>query len=84
MNLTNKKRYYKMMTCITLIIMLAMIAGLIYTVVDQISSSAGTWPIIASFLNMLAVLVMGSAFANLFYSHALLLDHVECYKEDYE
>lgn len=81
----NIKRYYKLMGCITLIITLAIIVGLIVRVVDQFNEGAKAWPIIASFLNMLAALVMGSAFANLFYSTAMCECHcnkdTNCHKE---
>lgn len=70
---SNQKKYYKLMSCITLIIMLAMLAGLIVGVIDQFKNKAGFWPITATFLNMLATLVLGSAFANLFYSHGDLI-----------
>lgn len=69
----NMRRYYKIMGCVTLVIMLAILVGLVIGVINQFRSGAGAWPIIATFLNMLATLVMGSAFANLFYSHGLLI-----------
>lgn len=72
MCLKSIKKYYMCMGCVTLAIMIAIIVGLIVTVVSQFSNNAGFWPITATFLNMLATLVMGSGIANLFYSHALL------------
>lgn len=66
---SNQKKYYKLMSCITLIIMLAMLVGLIVSVVGQFKDKAGFWPITGTFLNMLATLLLGSALANLFYSH---------------
>lgn len=69
----NMKRYYKLMSCVTLIVMLAMLVGQIIHVVDQFKVSAGAWPIISTFLNMLATLTLGSALANLFWSHSYVL-----------
>lgn len=54
------------MSCVTLIVMLAMFVGQIVHVVDQFKVSEGAWPIIPTFLNMLATLTLGSALANLF------------------
>lgn len=76
----NKGRYYKLMSCITLVIMLAALAGLIVTVVRQFKASEGAWEIIKTFLNMLATLVMGSAFANLFYSQGIMYDEKDLYE----
>ncbi len=74
----NIRKYYKLMGCITLIIATAIFIGLIVLVVDQFKGNAGWWPITSTFLNMLATLVMGSGLANLFYSHALLLEDRPC------
>ena len=69
----NKRRYYKLMGCVTLVIMLAAIIGLIIKVGGQFTDKAGFWPITATFLNILATLVLGSGLANLFYSHSLMV-----------
>ncbi len=71
-----------MMGCITLVIMVAMLVGLIVGVVSQFKDHAGAWPIIKTFLNMLATLVLGSAFANLFYSHAYLVNDDTTYDSE--
>lgn len=78
----NKVKYYKLMSCVTLLIMLAILIGLVVTVVNQFKDNVGFWPITATFLNMLAALVMGSAFANLFFSHALYIDEKACCKNE--
>ena len=70
----NARKYYKIMSFVTLVIMCAMLVGLVITVISQFRNDAKAWPIIATFLNMIATLVMGSALANLFYSHGLLID----------
>lgn len=68
-----KRGYYKIMGCLTLLVMLGVIVGLIVRVTNQFGDHAGFWPITATFLTMLATLIMGSAFANLFYSHSLMI-----------
>lgn len=76
--------YYKLMSCVTLIIMLATLVGLVITVVGQISDKLAAWEIIKTFLNILAVLTLGSAFANLFFSYGMKLsgDCDECMIDD--
>lgn len=68
-----KRGYYKLMGCLTLLVMLGVIVGLIVRVTNQFSDHAGFWPITATFLAMLATLIMGSGFANLFYSHSFMI-----------
>lgn len=67
----NKSKYYKLMGCVTLVIMVAMLIGLVITVISQFTDKAGAWPIIATFLNMVATLTLGSGLANLFYSQGI-------------
>lgn len=69
----NKKKYYKVMGCVTLVIMLVMLAGLIINLVYEFSDGAGAFEIISTFVNMIAVVILGSGLANLFYSHALMI-----------
>ena len=71
----NKSKYYKLMGCITLVIMLAMLVGLVITVITQFKEKAAFWPITATFLNMLATLMIGSGLANLFYSQGVLIEN---------
>lgn len=73
------KKYYVLMGIVTLIIMVAMLAGQVVTVAEQFKEAQGVWSIVKTFLNMIATLTLGSAFANLFYSHSYLVKDL---KED--
>lgn len=75
------KRYYKIMGCVMVIITLAILTGLIIMVVNQFKDGEAAWPIIKTFLNMLATLTVGSALANLFYSHACVIE--KTYDDDF-
>lgn len=65
--------YFRLMGLVTCIVSLAMIVGLVITIIGQFKDSAKAWPIIANFLNILAVLGVGTGLTNLFYSHANVL-----------
>lgn len=51
-----------------------MIVGLVITIIGQFKDAVKAWPIIANFLNILAVFRVGLGLTNLFYSHAYVLD----------
>ena len=74
MDKSKKARYFRLMGLVTCIVSIAMIVGLVITIIRGFSDSVGAWPIIANFLNILAVIAVGLGLTNLFYSHACLLD----------
>lgn len=71
---SSRSKYYKIMSIVTLIVMCAMLVGQIMNVIDQFGAKVGFLPIVATFLNMLATLTIGSGLANLFYSHGLNIE----------
>lgn len=75
-NTMNKKKanFFRLMGCVTWLIAIAAFIGLIVDVVNLFKASSGAWPIIATFLNMLAVLTLGCGVGELFFSHACTLD----------
>lgn len=77
MSRRNRADYFRCMGLVTCIVSVAMIVGLIITIVNQFIDKAQAWPIIANFLNVLAVLGVGLGVTNLFYSHACVLDEDE-------
>ncbi|MCQ2815539.1 MAG: hypothetical protein MJ227_04690 [Bacilli bacterium] len=76
MSKTQRASYFRLMGLVACIVSVAMIVGLVITIVNQFIDKAAAWPIIANFLNILAVLGVGLGLTNLFYSHANVLD--EC------
>lgn len=78
MSKTSRANYFRCMGLVTCIVSLAMVVGLIITIVNQFIDKAAAWPIIANFLNILAVSAVGFGLTNLFYSHANVLDEYRC------
>lgn len=74
MSKRQRARYFRFMGFVTCIVSVAMIVGLVITIVGQFKDAVKAWPIIANFLNILAVLGVGLGLTNLFYSHACVLD----------
>ena len=74
MNKTNRANYFRCMGLVTCIVSVAMVVGLVITIVGQFKDAVKAWPIIANFLNILAVFGVGFGLTNLFYSHACILD----------
>ncbi len=78
MSKRQRARYFRFMGFVTCIVSIAMIVGLVITIVGQFKDAVKAWPIIANFLNILAVLGVGLGLTNLFYSHACVLDDEYC------
>lgn len=77
MSKSSRTNYFRLMGIVTCIVSVAMIVGLIITIVNQFIDKATAWPIIANFLNIFAVFGVGLGLTNLFYSHACVLDEDE-------
>lgn len=74
MSKEQRANYFRLMGFVACIVSVALIVGLVITIVNQFIDKAAAWPIIANFLNILAVLGVGLGLTNLFYSHACVLD----------
>ena len=73
-----KASFFRIMGCVTWLIAIAMFIGLTIEVVNLFKADAKAWPIIAAFLNMLAVLTLGCGIGELFFSHACQIDEKTC------
>lgn len=74
MSKRQRVNYFRLMGLVTCIVSVALIVGLVITIINQFIDKANAWPIIANFLNILAVLGVGLGITNLFYSHANALN----------
>lgn len=72
---SREANYFRVMGCVACLVTLAMFVGMIIGLVQLFSSGSAAWPIVATFLNLIAVATLGSGITNLFFSHACVIDN---------
>jgi len=70
MNEHKKSKFYALMGCVTYVVTIALIAGIIVDIVKGFKNIVGAWPIIANFLNILAVFTLGIGISSLFFDYS--------------